>query len=140
MVIDEITNGIVLDHIRAGMCMDIYRILHLERLECSVAIIKNVSSRKMGKKDIIKVADMFDIDLDVLGYIDPNITVNIIKDGRRDEKRKLALPDEVRNVIICKNPRCITSTEQELPQIFRLTDRDKRIYRCIYCESKAKEK
>jgi aspartate carbamoyltransferase regulatory subunit len=140
MIIDEITNGIVLDHIRAGMCMDIYRILNLERLECSVAIIKNASSRKMGKKDIIKVADMFDLDLDVLGYIDPNITVNIIKDGKLFEKRKLALPDEVKNVITCKNPRCITSTERELPQVFRLTDRENRIYRCIYCESKAKEK
>ncbi|NLO45977.1 MAG: aspartate carbamoyltransferase regulatory subunit [Clostridiales bacterium] len=140
MIIDEITNGIVLDHISAGMCMEIYRILHLERLECSVAIIKNVSSRKMGKKDIIKVADMFDLDLDVLGYIDPNITVNIIKDGKLFEKRKLALPDEVRNVIACKNPRCITSTEQELPQIFRLTDRENRIYRCVYCESRAKDK
>ncbi len=140
MVIDEITNGIVLDHIKAGMCMEIYRILNLERLECSVAIIKNVSSRKMGKKDIIKVDEMLDIDLDVLGYIDPNITVSIIKDGTICEKRKLALPDEVRNVITCKNPRCITSTEQELPQVFRLTDRENRIYRCVYCESKAKER
>ncbi len=138
MIIDEITDGIVLDHIRAGMCMEIYRILNLERLECSVAIIKNASSRKMGKKDIIKVANMFDIDLDVLGYIDPNITVNIIKDGKLAEKRKLELPTQVCNVITCKNPRCITSVEQELPHMFKLTDRENRIYRCIYCESKAK--
>ncbi|MCL2508183.1 MAG: aspartate carbamoyltransferase regulatory subunit [Oscillospiraceae bacterium] len=136
MIIDAIKNGVVIDHIRAGMCMEIYRILDLERLACSVAILKNVSSRKMGKKDIIKVDEMFDIDLEVLGYIDPNITVSIIKNGEIAEKRKLELPDKVTNVIKCKNPRCITSTEQELPHVFRLTDRENRIYRCIYCESK----
>jgi len=138
MVIDAIKNGIVIDHIRAGMCMEIYSTLNLDRLECSVAILKNVSSRKMGRKDIIKVDEMFDIDLDVLGFIDPNITVSIIKNGEIAEKRKLALPDTVTNVIRCKNPRCITSTEQELPHRFKLTDRENRIYRCVYCESKAK--
>ncbi|MCR5485163.1 MAG: aspartate carbamoyltransferase regulatory subunit [Clostridiales bacterium] len=138
MIIDSIKNGIVLDHIKAGMCMEIYNILNLESLECSVAILKNVPSDKMGRKDIIKVADMFDIDLDVLGYIDPNITVNIIKDGALAEKRKLELPSLIKDVIKCKNPRCITSTEHELQHIFRLADKEKRVYRCIYCDSKAK--
>ena len=137
MNIDSIQNGVVLDHIQAGKSMDIYRYLHLDQLDCSVAIIKNVKSGKMGKKDIIKIDSPMEVDLDVLGYIDPNITVNIIKDGERVEKRQLKLPETITNVIHCKNPRCITSVEQELPQVFKLTDRERRIYRCLYCETQA---
>lgn len=138
MNIDSIKNGIVLDHIRAGESMDIYNILDLGALDCPVAIIKNAASRKMGRKDIIKIDAEINVDLDVLGYIDPDITVNIIKNGERIEKRHLELPAEVRGVIKCKNPRCITSVEQELEHVFCLTDRENRVYRCIYCESKAK--
>ena len=138
MNIDSIKNGIVLDHIRAGQSMEIYRILELGELDCTVAIIKNVNSSKMGKKDIIKIDAELDLDLAVLGYIDPGITVNIIKNGERVEKRHLRLPDEVRGVIKCKNPRCITSVEQDIEHVFRLRDRENRVYRCIYCESKAK--
>ena len=137
MNIDSIQNGIVLDHITAGKALQIYNDLHLDKLDCSVAIIKNVKSEKMGRKDILKIDQDIDINLDVLGYIDPDISVNIIKDGQRVEKRQLKLPERIRNVIRCKNPRCITSVEQELPQIFTLTDREKRTYRCLYCETKA---
>lgn len=118
--------------------MEIYRILELGELDCTVAIIKNVNSLKMGKKDIIKIDAELDLDLAVLGYIDPGITVNIIKNGEMVEKRHLRLPDEVRGVIKCKNPRCITSVEQDIEHVFRLRDRENRVYRCIYCESKAK--
>lgn len=138
MTVDSIKNGIVIDHIRAGQSMELYNILGLSELDCSVAIIKNVQSAKMGKKDIIKIDAQLDLDLDVLGYIDPGITVNIIKNGARVEKHHAALPSLVRGVIKCKNPRCITSTEQDIEHIFRLTDKEHRIYRCIYCESKAK--
>ena len=138
MTIDSIKNGIVLDHIRAGQSMELYRILRLSELDCPVAIIKNAQSGKMGKKDIIKIDAQIEVDLDVLGYVDPGITVNIIKDGERVEKRHVELPELVRCVIRCKNPRCITSVEQDIEHVFRLTDRQKRIYRCIYCESKAK--
>ena len=137
MTIDSIKNGIVLDHIEAGKSMEIYNILDLSKLDCQVAIIKNATSKKEGHKDIIKIDSLIDINLDVLGYIDPGITVNIVKDGKIVEKRHLSLPDEVRDVIKCKNPRCITSVEQELPQEFILTDREKREYRCIYCDTKA---
>jgi aspartate carbamoyltransferase regulatory subunit len=137
MNIDSIVNGIVIDHIGAGKSMELYNILNLGELDCSVAIIKNATSRKMGRKDIIKIDENIDLDLDVLGYIDPNITVNIIKDGVKVEKRNLALPERVTNVIKCKNPRCITSSETKIDHIFKLTDRDSRTYRCIYCESKA---
>ena len=137
MNIDSIQNGLVIDHIEAGKSMELYRILHLDELDCSVAIIKNAASRKMGRKDIIKVDEEIDIDLDVLGYIDPNITVNIIKNGEKVDKRKLELPMRVTNVIHCKNPRCITSTEPKLDHIFKLRDRSSRTYRCIYCEAKA---
>jgi aspartate carbamoyltransferase regulatory subunit len=140
MIIDEIHNGIVIDHIRAGGAMELYRILGLEELSCSVAIIKNAASDKMGKKDIIKIDEEINLDLDVLGYIDPGITVNIIRDGRRVQKFKPDLPERVTNVIKCKNPRCITTTEQELDHIFKLTDRENRVYRCIYCDSPAKRK
>ncbi|MCI5595126.1 MAG: aspartate carbamoyltransferase regulatory subunit [Lachnospiraceae bacterium] len=136
MRIDSIKNGIVLDHIKAGKSMEIYEVLGLSKLDCSVAIIKNVPSKKMGKKDILKIADKFDIDLDVLGYIDPDITVCIIEDGKIVEKRQLELPEKIVNVVKCKNPRCITSVEQEIDHVFKLADREKRIYRCQYCEAK----
>lgn len=139
MNIDSIKNGIVIDHIKAGKSMELYQFLGLENLDCSVAIIKNVSSRKMGKKDIIKIDAHLNIDLDVLGYIDPDITVNIIKDGVLADKRHLELPKTITGVIKCKNPRCITTTEQELPHTFKLTDKKNGIYRCIYCEAKASE-
>ena len=137
MNIDSIQNGIVIDHIKAGKSMDMYRFLQLDQLSCSVAIIKNVNSRKMGKKDIIKIDTNLDVDLDVLGYIDPDITVNIIRGGALVEKKHLTLPAQVKGLLKCKNPRCITSVEQELPQVFKLTDPVKRVYRCIYCEAKA---
>ena len=135
--ISGINNGVVLDHIQAGKSMDIYHYLNLQELDCQVAIIKNAKSNKMGRKDIIKIDRILDLDWDVIGYVDPGITVNIIKDGQRVEKRQLKLPERIRNVIRCKTPRCITSVEQELPQIFTLTDREKRTYRCLYCETKA---
>ena len=135
--ISGINNGVVLDHIQAGKSMDIYHYLNLQELDCQVAIIKNAKSSKMGRKDIIKIDRILDLDWDVIGYVDPGITVNIIKDGQRVEKRQLKLPERIRNVIRCKNPRCITSVEQELPKIFTLTDREKRTYRCLYCETKA---
>ena len=138
MVIDAISNGIVLDHIRAGLSMELYRILNLDQLQCSVAVLKNVTSRKMGRKDIIKIDEIIDLNFDVLGYVDPGITVSIVRDGKLDRKFSVELPERVTDVIRCKNPRCITSTEQELPHIFKLTDREKRVYRCIYCESRAK--
>ena len=134
MVIDAISNGIVLDHIRAGRSMELYHILNLDKLQCSVAVLKNVTSRKMGRKDIIKIGTLLDLDFDVLGYLDPGITVNIIRDGKVAQRRRLALPERVVGVLRCKNPRCITSTEQELTHEFRLTDREKQVYRCIYCD------
>ena len=139
MNIDSIVNGIVIDHIEAGKSMELYSILDLGELDCSVAIIKNAASRKMGKKDIIKIDENIDLDLDVLGYIDPNITVNIIRDGKKVEKRKPALPERVVNVIRCKNPRCITSVETKIDHVFKLTNRESRTYRCIYCEAKAEK-
>ena len=138
MNIDSIKNGIVIDHITAGKGMEIYKLLGLDSLDCSVAIIKNVSSRKMGKKDIIKIDSDFDVDTDILGFVDPDVTVNIIKDGKTAEKKTIGLPERLTNVLTCKNPRCISATEQELPQIFKLTDRERRVYRCLYCETKAK--
>lgn len=139
MIIGQIKDGIVLDHITAGRCMDIYNILKLGEMECTVAMIKNADSKKMGKKDIIKIFESIEIDLDILGYIDPGVTVNIIRDGKLLKREKLTLPDQVTGVIKCKNPRCITSVEQELPHKFKLTDRENKVYRCIYCESKAKD-
>lgn len=138
MNIDAINNGFVLDHIKAGKSMKIYNYLELDKLDCVVAIIKNVNSKKMGKKDIIKIDAEIDVDVDILGYIDPGITVDVIKDGELVEKRRLELPEKVTNVLHCKNPRCITSTEQGIQHVFKLADREKGIYRCIYCESKAK--
>ena len=139
MNIDSIKRGIVLDHIRAGRSMEIYKYLHLDELECSVAIIKNVKSNAMGRKDIIKIDEDITIDLDVLGYIDPGITVNIIEDGRIAEKKHLELPQRLVNVIRCKNPRCITSVEPGIDQIFRLADRERQVYRCIYCDTEKKK-
>lgn len=138
MNIDSIKNGIVIDHIAAGKGMELYHLLGLDKLDCSVAIIKNVNSAKMGKKDIIKIDAAIDLDMDILGYVDPDATINIIRDGKRVEKKQISLPQTLTNVIFCKNPRCITTTEQELPHIFKLADREKRIYRCIYCEANAK--
>ncbi len=140
MVIDAIRNGIVIDHIAAGKAMELYQILGLGKLDCTVAILKNVPSRKLGRKDIIKVDSNLDLDWDIIGYVDPNITVNIIVDGVRVEKRQLKLPERLTNVIRCKNPRCISSVEQELPQVFKLTDRENRVYRCLYCEAKAENR
>ncbi len=135
--VSRIEEGFVLDHIQAGKSMEIYQYLNLDKLDCCVAIIRNARSNKMGRKDIMKIECPIDfIDLDILGFIDHNITVNIIKDGEIVEKKQLHLPKEIRNVIKCKNPRCITSTEQELDQIFVLTDEENEIYRCKYCEEK----
>lgn len=135
MNIDSITRGIVLDHIKAGKAMEIYRYLNLDQLTCSVAIIKNVKSREMGHKDIIKVDERIDLDLAILGYIDPGITINIIDAGHVVEKKHVALPEQLVNVIQCKNPRCITSIEREIDQVFILKDKEKRVYRCMYCEA-----
>ena len=134
--ISGLNEGIVLDHIEAGKSLDIYYNLGLDKLDCQVAIIKNAKSKKMGRKDIIKIEGniLDNIDLDVLGYIDHNITVNIIKDNIIIEKKTLTLPQQITNVIKCKNPRCITSIEQELPHIFYLADEKSEVYRCKYCD------
>ncbi len=133
--VGQIEEGFVLDHMKAGRSMDIYKYLKLDELDCTVAIIKNARSQKMGKKDILKVECSIDmLDLDILGFIDHNITVNVIKDGEIVEKKALHLPSQVHNIIKCKNPRCITSVEQELEHIFVLTDKETETYRCKYCE------
>ena len=134
MIIDSIQNGIVIDHISAGKAMELYRILGLDKLDCTVAILKNVTSGKLGRKDIIKIDREMELDWDLIGYVDPSITVNSIRDGQLVEKRTLKLPERIRGVL-----RCITSVEQELPQEFVLTDREKRVYRCIYCETQAEK-
>ena len=138
MIINPIENGIVIDHIKAGKGMQLYNTLHLGDLSCSVAIIKNANSVKMGKKDIIKIDEVIDLDFDIIGYIDPGITVNIIRNGVNEKRVHIEAPERITNAIKCKNPRCITSVEQELPHVFKLTDRENMVYRCIYCESKAK--
>ena len=135
MKIDAIKNGFVVDHIPAGRSMELYSLLGLADLPYPVAIIKNAPSRLMGKKDIIKIDADIEISLDVIGFIDPEITVNTIKDGKLISKRHMELPERLENVCKCKNPRCITSTEQELSHIFRLTDRENKVYRCLYCDS-----
>ena len=137
MNIDSIQTGIVIDHITAGRAMRLYELLGLGSLDCSVAIIQHAVSRKMGRKDIIKIDADIPVNFDVIGYVDPAATVNIIRDGKLVEKREIGMPETLTNVIRCKNPRCITSTEQELDHIFRLTDRLKEIYRCAYCETRA---
>lgn len=134
--ISGIENGYVIDHIQAGKSMEIYKYLNLDKLDCQIAIIKNASSSKMTKKDIIKIQGEIGLDLNILGFIDNNITINVIKGGHIVEKKNLTLPEKVTNVISCKNPRCITSVEQELAQVFRLTDPETKTYRCIYCEEK----
>ncbi len=138
MIIDSIKNGIVIDHISAGQGMKLYELLGLDALDCTVAILKNVPSEKLGKKDIIKIDADLDMDFDVIGYAAPGVTVNIIREGKLEAKRSIAMPEKLINVIHCKNPRCITSVEQELDHVFQLSDREKRIYRCLYCETAAK--
>lgn len=137
MNIDSIQNGVVIDHITAGQGMKLYRLLKLDETDLSVAFIRNVVSEKMGKKDIIKIDADIPVNLDVIAYVDPGATVNIIRNGKLVEKRQMELPLELHDVLTCKNPRCITSTEQEIHHIFRLTDRNEKVYRCIYCETKA---
>ena len=137
MNVDSIRDGIVIDHIAAGCGMKLYRLLGLENLDAPVAMITNVVSRKMGRKDIIKVDAAIDVNLDIIGYVDPGATVNVIRDGELKEKKQIGMPEKLVNVLFCKNPRCITSCEQELDHVFVLTDRAKREYRCMYCETKA---
>ena len=137
MIIGQLVDGIVLDHITAGKGMEIYNVLGLGELNCTVAMIKNADSVKMGKKDIIKIGQLIDLNVEVLGYLDPGITVNIIQNGERVKRERLTLPKKVTGIIKCKNPRCITSTEQELVHEFKLVDAEKKVYRCIYCESEA---
>ena len=137
MNIDSIHNGVVIDHISAGRGMRLYELLGLDGLDVSVAIIKNVVSKKMGKKDIIKIDADLPVDFDLIGYVDPGATVNIIRDGKLVEKLDIDMPERLVGVIKCKNPRCITSTEQELEHVFKLTDRKNKVYRCVYCETKA---
>ena len=137
MNVDSIRDGIVIDHIAAGCGMKLYRLLGLENLDAPVAMITNVVSAKLGRKDIIKVDAAIDVDLDLIGYVDPGATVNIIRNGKLMEKKQIEMPEKLVNVLFCKNPRCITSCEQELDHIFVLTDRARREYRCMYCETKA---
>ncbi|MBQ8752357.1 MAG: aspartate carbamoyltransferase regulatory subunit [Clostridia bacterium] len=139
MTIDSIRNGLVIDHITAGKAMELYRLLGLDQADCPVALIQRVPSRKMGTKDIIKIDGEFDVDVDILGYVDPDATVNVIRDGAITEKKDLTLPEKLTNVLHCKNPRCITTTEQELSSVFTLTDKANRVYRCFYCEAKAEQ-
>ena len=137
MNIDSIVNGVVIDHISAGKAMRLYELLGLEKLDCSVAIIKNVNSNRMGKKDIIKIDADVPIDFDLIGYVDPDVTINFIRDEKLVEKKTVTLPKELKNVLYCKNPRCITSVERGLDHIFKLTDANNKVYRCIYCETRA---
>ena len=137
MIIGQIKDGIVLDHITAGRAMEIYNVLNLGSLDCSVAVIVNAESEKMGKKDIIKISGLIDIDFHILGFIDPGVTVNIINDAKVVKREKIALPEKITGVLKCKNPRCITTTEQELTHVFKLCNENEKVYRCIYCETKA---
>ena len=137
MILNTITNGVVLDHIQAGGAMEIYKALNLDKLGCQVAIIKNATSVKMGRKDILKICEPIDVNLDVLGYLAPGVTVSIIEDSKVVKRKHIEPPETIKDVIKCSNPRCITSIEQELPNIFKLTDRDNLVYRCIYCECQA---
>ena len=137
MTVDSIQNGVVIDHITAGRGMLLYELLGLSELDCQIALIKNGFSKKMCKKDIIKIDADITVNLDVIGYVSPNVTVNIIENGVITEKKHLELPKRLSNIIRCRNPRCITTIEQELPHVFKLVDEKKGLYRCIYCESKA---
>lgn len=138
MIIGKIQDGIVLDHLTAGTGMKLYELMHLDELDCEVALIQNAPSEKMGRKDILKIDKLIDFNVDLVGYLDPGATINIIKDGKLAKRTRPEKPEKIINVIQCKNPRCITTVEQELPQIFKLTDKEQGIYRCAYCESKAK--
>ena len=138
MKVGAIKNGVVIDHIAAGRGMELYHFLNLDHVDAPIALIKNAPSEKMGKKDIIKIDAELPLELDALGYIDPNVTINVVKDGVRVEKFHPQLPEKLTNIVHCKNPRCITSVEQEIPHIFKLTNRETGEYRCIYCESKAR--
>lgn len=140
MNIDGVKTGIVLDHIKAGKSMQIYELLGLDKINNCVAIIQNADSDKYGKKDIIKIDQIIDLDFDVLGYVDSNITVNIVKDGRLERKHHMELPQTLKNVVKCKNPRCITSVEQEIVHTFKLVDKENKVYRCIYCDAEHKVK
>lgn len=137
MYVDSVKNGIVIDHIAAGKSMEIYNLLSLDKKDCPVAILKNVPSSKMGRKDIIKIDGEMNFNFDVLGFVSPSITVDIVRDGVVVEKKHIELPEKLEDILKCKNPRCITSTEQEIHHIFRLTDRENGVYRCIYCDTKA---
>lgn len=139
MIIGTIVNGLVIDHIPAGRGMELYHYLGLGDLNSEVALIKNAVSRKYDKKDIIKINEVIDLNYDILGYIDPHITVNVIKNGKKVEKLHPSLPSTLKDVIKCRNPRCITSTERSLPQVFRLSDRENGVYRCMYCDTKAEK-
>ena len=140
MNIDGVKTGIVLDHIKAGKSMQIYELLGLDKINNCVAIIQNANSGKYGKKDIIKIDQIIDLDFDVLGYVDSNITVNIVKDGKLERKHHMELPQTLKNVVKCKNPRCITSVEQEIVHTFKLVDKENKVYRCIYCDAEHKVK
>ena len=137
MTVDSIQNGIVIDHITAGRGMKLYELLGLNQAPVPIAMMMNVSSGKLGRKDIIKIDGDFPVNLDVIGYVDPDATVNVIREGALAEKKRIAVPERLENVIRCKNPRCVSSTEQELPQVFLLTDRERKEYRCAWCETKA---
>ncbi len=139
MIIGTIVDGVVIDHIPAGRGMELYGYLELDKLNCEVALIKNAASSKMGRKDILKIGEVISLNYDILGYIDPNITVNVIRGGERVVKKHPKLPMMIRGVIHCRNPRCITSTEQELEHVFRLADPERGVYRCIYCDTRAKK-
>ena len=139
MTVDSIQNGIVIDHIAAGCGMRLYHLLGLDRTEVPVAIMMNVTSGKLGRKDIIKIDGSVPINFDVIGYVDPGATINVIRDGALTEKKRIPMPVKLVNVLRCRNPRCISTTEQELPQVFHLTDPDRREYRCAWCEAKAAE-
>ena len=138
MIIGQIKDGIVLDHITAGRGMILYNLLGLDKLDCQVALIKNAESAKMGRKDIIKIDKVIDLNFDALGYVDPDVTVNIIKGGKLAKRQSIDIPERIENIIKCKNPRCITTVEQGLNHVFVLSDKENRVYRCLYCESKAK--
>ncbi len=139
MIIGTLDTGVVIDHIPAGRGMELYRYLNLDEKTCQVALIKNADSKKYGKKDILKINERIDLKLEILGYIAPQITVNIVEDGKRVEKLHPELPERIIDVIKCKNPRCITSSEQELKHEFKLSDREKGTYRCLYCDTLASD-
>ena len=137
MRVDSMKDGMVLDHIACGKAMDIYSMLSLDKLDCAIALLQSVPSKKMGKKDIIKIDRILDINFDALGFISPNITIDIVRGGEVVEKKHIELPEKLTDILVCKNPRCITSVEQDIHHVFRLTDKEKGIYRCIYCDTKA---